>query len=79
MKLLAITAADAAADPAVLKARAVLIRLTSARRSLWLKLRLADRAFAAGPSEVERVIGHLLGLLVVVGGDTLSPATRPKD
>ena len=29
VKLLAITAADAAADPAVLKARAVLIRLTS--------------------------------------------------
>ena len=29
-----------------------------ARRSLWLKLRLADRAFAAGFWEVEGVIGH---------------------
>ena len=57
MELWAFTAA-AAADPA---ARAVLIRLTLALRNLAIEVRLCV-AFRGSPqSEVEGVIGHLLG------------------
>jgi len=53
--------AAAAADPAVLRSRAVLIRLTLALRNLAIEVRLCI-AFRSSPqSEVEEVIGHLLG------------------
>ena len=59
--LVLLRTAAAAADPAVLRSRAILIRLTLALRNLVIEVRRCGCAPQSALSEVEGVIGHLLG------------------